>query len=155
MSSLTDYAENKLIDFLFRGQALGLAGSSAAAGTGPATYYFGLLTANPTDGSAGTEVTGGSYARVAVNTGTANFGNTQDSGTGASSGTSGTTKNLAAITFPAPTANWGTVTGVGVYDASSAGNLIYWAAQTPNKTINNGDPAPSIAIGAHTFQIDN
>ncbi len=30
-------------------------------------------------------------------------------------------------------------------DAASAGNLLYWGAVTPNKTVNNGDPAPSFA----------
>lgn len=155
MAAMTDYLENKLIDWFFRAQAIGITGATAAAGTGPANLYFGLLTAAPSDSSDGTEVSGGSYARVQVVSGTTTFANTQASGTGASSGTGGTTSNSSTITFPAPTGNWGSVTHFGVYDASSAGNLLIHGALTTAKTVNNGDAAPSFAAGAFTFQIDN
>jgi hypothetical protein len=146
MAAMSDYLENKLIDQLFRGQAY----------TFPSTLYFGLLTAAPTDSSAGTEVSGGSYARVGVTASLANFAGTQSSGsTTASSGTGGTTSNNSAITFAAPSANWGVVTHMAIYDASSAGNLLAYAALTASKTINNGDAAPSFAAAAFTFQIDN
>ena len=156
MAALSDFMENKMIDWLLRGQAIGITGASAGAGSGPTTLYYGLLTANPTDGTAGTEVTGGSYARVAVTSSLANWAGTQSTGsTTASSGTGGTTSNNGAVTFPAPTANWGVVTGMGLYDASTAGNLLIYTALTTSKTINNGDAAPSFAAGAFTFQIDN
>jgi hypothetical protein len=156
MSALSDFVENKLIDFLFRAQALGITGASAAAGTGPTTLYVALLTAAPSDTGGGTEVSGGSYGRVAVTSSLANWAGTQSAGsTTASSGTGGTTSNNNAITFPAPTANWGVVTHVAIYDASTTGNLIAWAALTASKTVNNGDAAPSFAAGALTFQIDN
>ena len=156
MSALTDVYENKLIDFLFRAQALGITGASAGAGTGPATLYVGLFTANPTDTAGGTEVTGGSYARVAVTSSLANWAGTQSAGsTTASSGTGGTTSNNNAITFPAPTANWGVVTGYAIFDASTGGNMLIYSALTTNKTVNNGDAAPSFAAGSLTFQIDN
>lgn len=144
--ALTDYAENKLVDALIRGQALGA----------PATWYVALYTTCPTDSTSGTEVSGGSYARVAVTAGLTQWAGTQSAGsTAASSGTGGTTSNNATITFPAPTANWGTVTCWGILDASSAGNLWIYSALTVSKTINNGDAAPSFAAGAATFQIDN
>lgn len=156
MAALTDFMENKLVDFLFRGQALGITGASAAAGTGPTSLYIGLFTTNPTDSTAGTEVTGGSYARVTVSSALANWAGTQSAGsTTASSGTGGTTSNNGVITFPAPTANWGVVTGWGIFDATTAGNLLIYSALTTSKTINNGDAAPSFAAGAATFQIDN
>lgn len=156
MAAMSDFLENKLIDFLFRGQALGITGASAGAGTGPTTLYFGLFTANPTDTGGGTEVTGGSYARVAVTSSMANWAGTQAAAsTVASSGTSGTTSNNAAITFPAPTANWGTITGLAIFDASTGGNMLLWSALTTNKTVNNGDAAPSFAAAAFTYQIDN
>lgn len=146
MAALTDYAENRIIDWLLRGQTF----------TPPATVHVGLLTAAPTDSSAGTEVSGGGYARVAVASSLANWAGTQSSGsTTASSGTSGTTSNNNAITFPAPTANWGSVTHFAVYDAASAGNMLFFAALGTPKTINNGDAAPSFAAAALTFQIDN
>lgn len=156
MGSKSDFLENKLIDWFFRAQAIGITGASAAAGTGPATLYVGLLTAAPSDSAAGTEVSGGSYARVAVTSGLSAWAGTQSAGsTTASTGTGGTTSNNAAITFPAPTANWGVVTHFAIYDAATAGNLLYWAALTTSKTINNGDAAPSFAAGALTVQEDN
>jgi hypothetical protein len=119
-------------------------------------HYVGLLTANPTDSTAGTEVSGGSYARVAIASTLAAWAGTQSAAsTTASSGTGGTTSNNGAITFPAPTANWGSVTGFGVYDAPTGGNLLFYAALTVSKTVNNGDAAPSFAAAALTFQIDN
>jgi hypothetical protein len=142
---LTDYLENKVIDHLFRGTAY----------SAPATLYVSLHTAACSDSSVGTEVSGGSYARVAVTSNGTNWANTQSSGTGVSSGTSGTTSNSAAITFPAPTGNWGTVTHFGVFDASTSGNQLLCQALTASKTINNGDAAPSFAGGALTIQVDN
>lgn len=145
-ASLSDYLENKLIDAFLRGQAY----------TMPATVYIGLATTSGSDAACGTEVTGGSYARVAVTSSLANWAGTQSAGsTVASSGTGGTTSNNNAITFPAPTANWGSITEMCVFDASSSGNLLFRSALTTPKTVNNGDAAPSFAAGALTFQIDN
>jgi hypothetical protein len=156
MAAMTDYLENKLIDWFFRAQAIGITGATAAAGTGPTSLYFGLLTAAPSDTGGGTEVSGGSYARVTVASSLANYAGTQSSGsTAASSGSGGLTSNNGTITFPAPSANWGSVTHFGVFDASSGGNLLIHGALTVAKTINNGDAAPSFAAAAFTFQLDN
>lgn len=156
MSAMTDIMENKLIDWFFRAQAIGITGASAAAGTGPTTLYVALFTATPSDTGGGTEVSGGSYARVAVTSALTAWAGTQAAAsTVASSGTSGTTSNNAAITFPSPTANWGSITSIGIFDATSGGNLLIWGALTTGKTVNNGDAAPSFAISALTFQIDN
>ncbi len=146
MANMSDYLENKLIDALFRGQTY----------TFPATVYFALYTATPSDTGGGTEVTGGSYARVAVACTLANFAGTQGAGTTvASTGTSGTTSNNGTITFAAPTANWGVITGLAVMDALTAGNELIWCPLATSKTINNGDAAPSFAAAAFTYQIDN
>lgn len=156
MAHMSDFLENKLIDWFLRAQAIGVTGASAAAGTGLTTAYIALFTATPSDTGGGTEVSGGSYARVSVTSALANWAGTQAAAsTTASSGTSGTTSNNGAITFPAPTANWGTVTSIGIFDASTAGNLLFWAPLTTSKTINNGDAAPSFAAAALTIQIDN
>lgn len=156
MAAMSDFLENKLTDWLFRGQAIGITGASAAAGTGPTSLYVALLTAAPSDAGGGTEVTGGSYARVTVGSSLANWAGTQAAAsTIASSGATGTTSNNGAVTFPAPTANWGSITHFGIYDASTAGNLLIFAALTVAKTVNNGDAAPSFAAAALTFQIDN
>jgi hypothetical protein len=145
MSALSNYLENKIIDHIFRAQAY----------AAPSTLYVALLTVAPSDAGGGTEVSGGSYARVAVTPSLANFAGTQSAGsTDASSGTGGTTSNNNAITFPTPSAGWGTATHMGVYDASSGGNLLWYTALGVGKTINTGD-AVSFPAAALTFQIDN
>ena len=146
MAALSNYLENKLIDRIFRGQAF----------TFPANVYFGLLTSAPSDSGGGTEVSGGSYARVEIAASMANFAGTQAAGsTTASSGTSGETSNNVNITFPAPTGNWGVISYVAVYDASTSGNLLVWGALTTPKTVNSGDAPPVFEPAAFTFTLDN
>ena len=145
-TAAADYLENKIIDWLFRGQAF----------TPPATIYVSLHTGACSDSSGGTEVSGGSYARIGVAASLANWAGTQSAGsTTASSGTGGTTSNNGTITFAAPTANWGSITHVGLNDAVSGGNPLACNALTIPKTVNNGDAAPSFGAGALTFQVDN
>lgn len=147
MAALSDYLENKVIDWLMRGQTF----------TPPATVYVGLDTTADNDAdSAKVEVSGGAYARVPVASSLTNWAGTQSAGsTVASSGSSGTTSNNGTITFPAPTANWGSIVGFAVYDAASGGNLLWYGPLGTPKTVNNGDPAPSFAAGQLSLQIDN
>lgn len=143
--ALTDYAENKVVDALLRGQALGA----------PASWYIGLDTGSCTETGGGTEVTGSNYARVAVTSGLANWAGTQSAGsTVASSGTGGTTSNNASITFPTPSATWGTVLSVRWWDASTAGNAWICVTLTTSNTINSGDTV-SFPAASLTFQADN
>jgi hypothetical protein len=143
--ALTNFAENRIVDALLRGQALGA----------PATVHVGLDTVACTEAGGGTEVTGGSYARVAVTSSLANWAGTQSAGsTVASSGTSGTTGNNAPITFPTPTGSWGTVVSVRFWDAASAGNAWVCTPLTVSQTINTGN-AVSFPAGSLTLQIDN
>lgn len=145
MAAMTDYLENKIIDWLLRAQTF----------TPPATTYVGLFTVAPTDSTAGTEVSGGSYARVAVTSALANWAGTQAAlSTSVSSGTGGTTSNNAAITFPTATANWGTVVAFGLFDAITSGNLLIYANLTASRSVTNGSTA-SFAASALTFQDDN
>lgn len=124
--SFSDYLEDALLDHVL----------NATAFTSPTTLYVALYTAAPSDSGGGTEVTGGSYARVSVTANTTNFP--------AASG--GAAANGTAITFPTATADWGTVVAFGILDASSGGNLLLWADLTANKTVSNGDTA-SFAVG--------
>jgi len=159
MSFWTDFAENKLIDWFFRGQAIGITGASAAAGTGPTTLYWALFTAAPSDTGGGTEVStsGTNYGRVSVASSLANWAGTQAAAsTVASTGTSGTTSNNNPVTFPAPGGTaWGLCTHCGVFDAASGGNMVGWGALGTPKTVNANDPAPSFAAAALSIQIDN
>jgi hypothetical protein len=93
--------------------------------TRPTAWYIGLFTSDPTDtGSAGTEVSGFSYARTA-----ATFTVTGDTAT-----------NSSAVEFPAASGgNWGTVGWIGIMDASSGGNMIIHSALDAAKAINDGD----------------
>jgi hypothetical protein len=144
-AALTDYAENKIIDAAIRGQTVSF----------PATWYIGLDTATCNDAGGGTEVTGGSYARVSVTANMTQWAGTQSAGsTTTSSGTGGTTSNNNVVTFPTPSAGWGTVVSVRWWDASTSGNAWICTALTTTKTINSGD-AVSFPAGTLTFQIDN
>ena len=130
MSEATNFLENELIDHIFRGRSY----------SAPTTLEVGLFTA-VTDGETGsvTEVSGGSYARAALNPSASNWEGTGGETTAAdSSGTGGQTKNKVQIDFPTPTANWGTVTHFGIYDGS--GNLLLYSPLDENKAINSGDP---------------
>ena len=113
--SFSDYSEDKLLKHAFTNTTY----------TPAATMYVGLYTAAPTDAGGGTEVSGGSYARVSVSFSV--------------SGTGTLCTNSAAVEFTAATASWGTIVAVGVFDASTAGNLLAWADLTVNKTIDTGD----------------
>ena len=158
-TDLTDAFENALIDFLFRGQTLTI-GSSTATWSAAPELYIALHTAACSDSSAGTEVTGGSYARVRVpSSGAPTLSNAwsntnSSSGTTASSGTSGTTANLNAVTFPTATADWGTATHFSFMTASSGGTQLICRALTASRNITNGSTA-SFAAGGLTVQIDN
>lgn len=139
----SDFLENLIIDHLFRTRTWAK----------PTALYCALFTAAPSDTGGGTEVTGGSYARVNLAPLDTNWVATQGGTSGNSSGAGGVTSNAVAITFPAPTANWGTVTHFGIFDASTAGNLWLWDALTASRTVLNGDPAPAFAINALTVTV--
>lgn len=128
MAGKSTYLEDKLLNWL--------KGTTFPAA--PSTVYVALFTANPADdGTGGTEVSGGNYSRVAITT---------SSGWSAISGTAPRQiSNSGIVTFPTPSANWGTITGIGVYDASTAGNLLYWNSIT-SQVINSGVVA-SMAAG--------
>jgi hypothetical protein len=121
--SKSDYLENKLLDHML----------GKTAYTMP-TVYVGLYTAAPTDAGGGTEVSGGNYGRVTTSGATWN------------AASAGSSSNAAAVTFPTASASWGTVTHFGLFDATTAGNMLRWGALTTSKTVGNGD-TPSFGIG--------
>lgn len=144
--ALTDYAENKTVDWLIRGQTF----------TPPATQYWRLDTSACSDAGPGTEVSGGSYARVAVTASMANWSGTQGTGTTvASTGTSGTTYNNNAIAWPASTAAWGTLTSVTLTDASTAGNRLVCIDLTSTLNVSGAGFTVQFPANSFSFQLDN
>lgn len=96
----------------------------------PATNYFALYTSAPgPDGTGFTEVTGGSYARVAVTNNDTNFPDAVDR----------VKSNAVAIVFPDATALWGAVVAGGVHSASSGGTPTHFGNLATPRTVNNGD----------------
>ena len=96
---------------------------TTGSATRPTTWYVALFTDDPGESGAGTEISGGSYARTAVT-----FTVTGD-----------TASNSGAVEFPAASTSWGTITHIGVMDAATSGNMIVHAALTASKTIASGD----------------
>ena len=113
---MSNYLENAMLNATLNNTAF----------TTVATPYISLHTADPTDDGSGAEVSGGSYARTSASFATA-------------SGTGGSIATDADVTFPTATASWGTVTHIGIWDASSSGNLLYHTALDSSKTIDSGD----------------
>lgn len=107
MAGATNFLEAQLLNSLFR----------TASAYKPAAIYIALFTANPTDAGGGTEVTGGNYARQQVTQADAQWN--------APAGTPRAISNVNNIEWVGVT--WsGTVTGWGIFDASTAGNLLMW-----------------------------
>lgn len=147
-AALSDLGENKAIDAVLRGQALGV----------PATWYIALYTDTCSDSASGTEVStsGTGYARQAVTASLANWAGTQSAGsTTASSGTGGTSSNNNAITWSTSTASWGNVQSVGWTDASTAGNRWICINLTSPINVSAAGFTVNFPAGTLQFQIDN
>lgn len=118
--AMTNAEKNTRIDWELRGQS---------APTLPGSWYAALLSAIPSGGLPnGTEITAGGVARQAMTRALATWSGTQGAGsTSASSGTSGTSSNNADIVFAASaSAAISGAVAVGLFDASSGGNLRHW-----------------------------
>lgn len=89
----------------------------------PGQVYLGLATDITDEGETITEVSGGSYARQAID-----FAAPVD----------GVFLSSGDIEFPVATANWGTVTYAVLYDASVLGNALWYAAIVDPRAINTG-----------------
>jgi hypothetical protein len=109
--------------------------------TSPTIVYLALFTAAPSDTGGGTEVTGGSYVRLTVDSSTSNKWTV----------TSGHAENNADLTFVTATASWGTITHVGIFDASTSGNLLYHAALSASKQVDSGG---QLKFLTGQFQVD-
>ena len=112
MTAMSDYLEAALLNHVLRNTAY----------TPSATLYLSLHTADPTDAGTGAEVTGGSYARQTISF-------SAPSGNACSNSTQVTFTGMPAVT----------VTHVGIWSASTAGNLLFYGALTASKVVAAGE----------------
>lgn len=125
MATMSNYLENKVLDYVLRDQA----------DWAPAAVYLSLHTADPTDAGTGAECSGGSYARQAITFNAAHA-------------TAGTIDNSSVEEFTNMPAC--TVTHIGVWDAASSGNLLFFGAVTASKAVGAGD---TISLSAGSLDI--
>lgn len=129
------YLANKVDDLIL----------SNTAYTVPTTLYVGLLVDTNTQAqrNAGTltEASWTSYARVAVTNNATNFP--------AASG--GSKSNGTAINFATPGSGPQTVVAFGIWDASTAGNLLYWGDLVGTEHPCTADVADLLTSPAHGF----
>jgi hypothetical protein len=113
--SFSNYLETEILDHVFANNAY----------TAPTTLYLALHTADPAEDGSGAEVStvGTAYARQTV--------------TFTVSGNTATTD--AAVEYSTATASFGTVSHVAIWDASTTGNMLAYAALTSSKVIDTGD----------------
>ena len=127
-NEMTDAAELLLLD-LINGV------TSAAPVTGP--LKLACLTAQGTDSAAGTEVTGGSYARQTITFGAAS---------------AGSAANTNAITFTGMPA--GTVVGFAIYDSTGTPKRLWEIPRTGGSTTLQAGDSLSVAIGGVTVGLN-
>lgn len=111
--SFTNDLETRILQWAF----------TTGSPTRPTAWHVALFTAAPGEAGGGTEVSGGSYARLS-----ATFTVSGDLAT-----------NSGALEWPTAAADWGTISHVAVFDASSGGNMLAYAALTASKNITTGD----------------
>lgn len=110
--NLPDTIENQLLD--------ALVGTASYSVTTP--IKLALMTASGSDSAAGTEVTGGSYARQTISFGSA---------------ASGQIANSATINFTSMPA--ATVVGIEIYDSAGTPKRLAYGTLTASKTTASGD----------------
>ena len=111
--SLTNYGEGKVLAHLFGGTTYAPV----------ATWYVGLFSVAPTDSTAGTELTGGGYARAAVSNNTTNFPAANPA------------VNGADVTLFTSSGSH-TAVAMGLFDAVTAGNLVAYSTFTSTPIVN-------------------
>ena len=126
MGSLSDFAENELLDHLFN-----------AAYTPASTIYLALCTADPTDAGTGASMNeaadANGYSRTAITFGAA--------------ASRKVTQN-AQVSFPQATGSWGTISHWAIVDSAThgAGNLLAHGSFSSSFSPVSGN-TPSVASG--------
>ena len=128
--SLSDYAENALLDHLL----------SKTAFTMPANVYLALCTVTITDGMTGATITEADYT---------GYARKEILATDLNAASGGVVTNSADIVFAACTAGSSTVIGVAIVDNSTtgAGNMLAYSDVT-SKVVDTTSTPATIAAGA-------
>lgn len=117
----SDYLVNKLLDLMFRNIAY----------TQPATY-LGLTTTVSSDAAAGTEATGGSYARLLTN----KVGGASPAWATVAAGATALNQQTDLVVA---TGSWGTIVSSAIYDALTTGNMLIYDNNTADQAVASGD----------------
>lgn len=127
--NITDYLRTALLN-----HALGV-----ATFTPPTTVWAGLFAALPsTSAGGGTEVSAADYLRVATTWNLAAVGSIS---------------NSLQIRFPASgltQSSWGAALGLGLFDAPTSGNLLFYGPLSAQVTLSLGD---EVSIGPSNLTI--
>lgn len=101
--------------------------------------YLALVSTTPTAAAAGTELTGGAYARQPISMAAA---------------AAGAKQNDTIITFPVASADWANIVGWEVWDAVAAGNRRWFLplAVADQRLVKNGDQY-RVPVGAIAFAL--
>jgi hypothetical protein len=120
----------------------------ATAFSPAATHFIALFTSPPNDnGTGGTEVSAGGYARLS-------FANNSATWAAATSvGGLGTKTNAAAFTWAPATTAWGTVVAAAIFTAATGGTMIASGTISPAMVIGVGAVA-NIPPGNFVITLD-
>lgn len=123
-------------------------GAFGAFGSPPTLFLAFSTTDVAVDGTGFTEATGSGYARVAIAASDFAAAVVNASGT-----TSIETDTLVA--FAIATGDWssgGNMVVLGIFDALTSGNLLWWGPHTVDKAVLAGD-TPNVPIGGAVLQM--
>ena len=125
--AMTNYLEDKLLEAVVKNTSY----------TTPTTVYMALYSTAPGEAGGGTELSGDNYSRAAMTF-------------GSSSG--GTITTTADITFATASGDWATAVAIGIVDASSGGNLLFYKS-IAGRSVKSGS-ALTIVSGDITLTLD-
>lgn len=103
--AMTNYLNNALANAVVRNTSY----------TSPATVYCALYSTAPTVSTSGTELSGSNYSRKTVTF---------------SAPVAGVATSNVAVTFGAASADWSPAVAIGIVDASTSGNILYFKSIT-------------------------
>ena len=129
-STLSNATSQQFLDYLLRGVAMPAL---------PNSLWLALFTTSPNaGGTGGVEVStsGTGYARIELPRSTATWTSAQ--------GSNQEYNNINELVFPVPTGNWGTIVSLGIYDAQTNGNMIFYSTIATAKSVQLGDGSPRI-----------